>query len=278
MIITGLLAEEYHARPELNFSRLKRIARSPFHFRNAPKETSAGFSLGSAAHTAILEPDLFQKRYQRQKIRKSQNGSGDTTIRLGKAWEAELAEATAAGREILTPAEYDKARHLADMIGSKPATRRLLLGASKELTVVSQLQGVPVRCRIDFVQPGHAMGDLKTCRDLSRFASDVERYMYLAQAAFYSDIWREDTGEKLPWKWLGIESGAPNDSAVIAASEQDLDAGRAMYQGWMERHARCLERGEWPGVDQGADEVPLVRPHWATLGSEEVFEETDNDE
>jgi len=278
MIIENLPAAEYHARPELNFSRLKRMAKSPFHFKNAPKETSTAFALGSATHTAILEPETWHRRYQLQAVGRRQ----------GKAWEEELAAAEAGGREILRADEWMAAEMMADRVSSKPAARRLLLGARKELTVITTLRDVPVRCRIDFVQPGNvrsagislhaAIGDLKTCRDLSRFASDVEKFLYLAQAAFYSDIWTAETGEKLSWKWLAIENAAPHDCAVIAASEADIQAGRALYEGWMERHARCLERGEWPGVDQGADEIALVRPHWVTLDSEEIYEETSDDE
>jgi len=267
-IHANMPAAEYHARPELNFSRLKRIEKSPFHFRHAPAETSSAFALGSATHTAILEQEQFHARYRRQ----------GATIRRGKEWDAELEHATLAGQEILTGKDYDAAQHMADMVSSKPAARRLLLGARKELTVISTLQGVPVRCRIDFVQPGNvrsegvslhgAMGDLKSCRDLSRFASDVERYLYLAQAAFYSDIWTEETGEKLPWKWLAVENSPPHDCAVVATSEADIEAGRVVYLNWMAKHAESVVSGQWPGVDGGAEEIQLVRPRWASRTAE----------
>jgi hypothetical protein len=267
-IHANMPAAEYHARPELNFSRLKRIEKSPFHFRHAPAETSTAFALGSATHTAILEQEHFHSRYRRQ----------CATIRRGKEWDAELAYATNEGREILTGKDFDAAQHMADMVSSKPAARRLLLGARKELTVISTLQGVPVRCRIDFVQPGLAMGDLKSDRDLSRFSAAVERYLYLAQAAFYSDIWTEETGEKLPWKWLAVENSAPHDCAVIAAGMQDIDAGRRTYTRWMERHAECVTTGLWPGVDGGADEIDLVRPDWATNVNEMEIQDGDDDD
>jgi hypothetical protein len=256
-IIRNLPASQYHARPELNFSRLKAFTRSPFHFRSKVAETSAGFSLGSAAHTAILEPDTWTDRYRCQ----------EATIRKGKAWDAELDAATQDGKEILRADDYGSAKLMAARVLEKPSAARLLKGAETELTIIQEIDQVPVRIRLDFVSP-LAVGDLKSCRDLSRFAADVERYMYLAQASFYRHVWRLETGDDKPWKWLAIESAQPHDMAVIVPSDGDLSAGEDMWREWLRQHAACVTSGEWPGFDGGADEVAHMRPRWATKASE----------
>ena len=70
MALEKLTNEEYHSLDYVSKSHLDLINKSPFHYwdryinpeRVIPEPTKAMF-LGSAFHTIVLEPDLFEKEY-----------------------------------------------------------------------------------------------------------------------------------------------------------------------------------------------------------------------
>ena len=62
-------AEEYHAMPGASASRLNTMfKKSPAHMKHmieSPEEPTSAMIIGTATHSAILEPDLFQKEWGR---------------------------------------------------------------------------------------------------------------------------------------------------------------------------------------------------------------------
>ena len=64
MITTDLSNRDYHAHPAISKSGLDLISRSPAHYRyRAPKEPSRAMEIGTAIHTALLEPDRYAAEY-----------------------------------------------------------------------------------------------------------------------------------------------------------------------------------------------------------------------
>ena len=61
-------ARDYHAMPGASASRLKQLQRSAAHMRYAmdnPQEPTQAMIIGTATHSAILEPVLFAKEWGR---------------------------------------------------------------------------------------------------------------------------------------------------------------------------------------------------------------------
>ena len=61
-------ATDYHAAPGASASRLKQLKRSAAHMKydmDNPQEPTPAMIIGSATHSAILEPDLFVKEWGR---------------------------------------------------------------------------------------------------------------------------------------------------------------------------------------------------------------------
>ena len=59
----GLSAEEYHAGPGVSKSLLDAFQISPWYYEQAKLgngKTSSGFDMGTAAHYAVLQPELFE--------------------------------------------------------------------------------------------------------------------------------------------------------------------------------------------------------------------------
>jgi hypothetical protein len=94
--------EEYHAHHAFGSTSIKTAAnKSIAHLFGAERKDSPAFALGSAVHAYLLEPekDLVVR--------------GPET-RRGKAWSDLKDECDAAGKILLTEADYDLANRMAD--------------------------------------------------------------------------------------------------------------------------------------------------------------------
>lgn len=275
--VTGLFPgtswAAYTAWPGLRYSYLAHFARSPRHAHSAalhPPAPAPAQELGSAIHAAVLEPEAFEKRYcvKPEGI--------DRRYTAGKAaWAA--FEAEAAGREILSQADWDTARAIRDSIYAEPWAHELLSTAGAvELSVrwVDPDSQEPCKARIDrYAQlfDGYpTLIDLKSCVDASRwrFAGDIERYHYGLQAAFYLDGLAAVSPHPRQWIWLAVEKQRPYATALWVADDEIIMAGRAAYRAAIRQHQECERMGYWPGYT----ETPQVitRPAWARRATAEA--------
>ena len=147
--------EDYHSGPGVSKSGLHTIlTKTPYHYRFGDRTPSNAQAFGSAAHTAILEPNLFEPRYMR--------GPDD---RRGNKWTAAQEMAAAAGKECLTSGDYDDAMRLRDILHRDTMLRRLTDGApaiEQSAYAVDEETGELVRVRPDlFNHDMRVMMDLK---------------------------------------------------------------------------------------------------------------------
>lgn len=105
--------------------------------------------------------------------------------------------------------------------------------------------------------------DYKTTGDASpeAWGKHVVNMGYDAQAAWYLDLWRINTGEDLLFTWIVSESEPPHCTAVYSATDEILARGREINRRRLERYAQVLESGVWSGYPD--DVQPLQAPHWA---------------
>ena len=61
--VGDLTNEDYHARPELSKSSLDRIHKSIDHYEAPWKPPTDKMKMGTAFHTLILEPELFDAQF-----------------------------------------------------------------------------------------------------------------------------------------------------------------------------------------------------------------------
>jgi exodeoxyribonuclease VIII len=102
-IYAGISNDAYHGGPGVSKSGLDLIARSPLHYwtryldpQRTPTEPTPSMRLGTAIHTAVLEPGEFAKRHHVAPVvdRRTKDGKA--------AWEAALAAAEDAGAELIS--------------------------------------------------------------------------------------------------------------------------------------------------------------------------------
>jgi exodeoxyribonuclease VIII len=117
---------------------------------------------------------------------------------------------------------------------------------------------VPVKILVDLApRPetfmwGCCLGDLKTCQNAGKsWARKVFELSYHVQAAFYLDVWEAATGEKRTEFFHVVqESFPPWEPARKILSAEFIELGRWRYQEALNRYAKCLSAGEWPGYGQ----------------------------
>lgn len=272
--------EKYAAIPRAHITQLKELARSAKHFRfrmNNPKESKA-MALGSAAHTAILEPHRFMAEYA---LWDERTEEGKLRPRNGKLWDAFVEKH--AGRKIVKADEHAAAMAMRDAVRSHPDAGRYIEKGDPEvvMTWVDAETGRACKGRLDWLN-ANAVTDpvlvgVKTARDCRPipFGNAAAKLGYHLQWAFYFDGYKAITGLEPRVVEIVVENAPPYDVAVYRIPTEVIEQGRDEYRQLLVTLAACEESGTWPGAVTG--EQVLSLPSWIfnaegdleTLGLEE---------
>lgn len=237
-IYFDLADSDYHALPRLSASGIANMLVSPATYwadswmnkdreEEEDEERTKEQILGSAYHTARLEPEKFPTLYVRdidpadhpealrngtqigeqlgaldQTKKKAGESVEDQAARLvaagykGEIWSVLRAEfdRTHAGKTMLPPKYYDDIVRDMDRIAGAPDVQKHLIGGMPEVSVLwtDKRTGVKMKARIDYLKAGQ-FTDFKTFansmrKPLEQFLSDAFRFnRYYIQAAHYFD-------------------------------------------------------------------------------------------
>lgn len=272
---TDLTNEQYHKSPGISKSGLAVLARSPEHYqqwlneREEPKEDSKALIVGTAVHTAVLEPGLFAEKYapfDDRAICFEIGGAKPRATNEYKAWLAEF-KAQNEGRIILEGDDYRYVTEIAESVRSRPTSRTILgaLGAAEHSFFWEDpATGVLCKCRPDYLREDGYIVDLKTTDDASpkAFERDAEKYRYYMQAAFYMAGVRNVLGVDVKgFVFVVVEKKPPYAVAFYAADADMITSGEAEICELLQRYRTCEEFGAWPGYPE--EILPLARPAWA---------------
>lgn len=251
----------YDALPNINWSRLKLLEKSPAHFKAGYSGDSSSLRLGTAAHAAVLEPEKFARDFVVYPGK----------VRRGKEWEKFEQEAIDAGKTCLSRTEYAEASEIAKSVRAHSAATRYLTLGEPEVGLVWNLSGgeFSFDCKgmLDYV--GDVIVDLKSTRDGSPqgFAASCHRYGYYGQAAWYSDGLFRARGKRLPFYFVAVESEPPYLVSVYRVPEAIIEYGRAQYLSLLGKLDYFTKRNFWGGYSE-ADEMDLELPHWEQVQEE----------
>ena len=251
MIIKALPNEEYHTRPEISKSGLDRIAISPLFFKEGEYTESASMSLGTLIHTVILEHHEFNCRYV----------VGPDADKNTKSWKNFVNE-IGPGLIPLKPCEYDKAMFIRNSVFRHPKAKELLdLAGRSEISVINELNGIPVRCRPDRLTDNGICIDLKTTRSVQTrsISKSMHDYRYHVQNAFYFDVLRAEGIDIEGFVFIFVETSPPYDVNVCMLTDDAIELGRNLYKRDIETYKQCLESDKWPGVSDTVTEIDLPR-------------------
>ena len=266
--------DDYHAGPGLSSTGIKRLLQSPAHFKTPAKEDTPALRFGTLVHEALLEPELFAKKY---------TTIPDALVGVSKAknphkamWDQFKAFAEQAKLEIMDRDDWDTVAGIARSVQQSQLWPRIIDGARFEVAAYMQ-DGVPLplapdepaehakamhvlrKVKADILAPG-LIGDLKTCSDArpEAFARSIMDYGYHISAAYYLDTFSAVMGEEIStFVWVGVEKKPPYAVRFYVASPRMIEIGRQEYQRALRLYAECNAKGEWPGYPETFEDIEL---------------------
>jgi len=263
-IMQNQSAEDYHASPGASASRLKQLGRSAAHMKYAmdnPQQPTPAMTIGSAAHSAILEPDLFLGEWGRIP-------EGDGRSRPVKEAKVELAGRYGADH-ILKPDVYDNILAMRDSVLDNALSLDLLDGADTEMSHYWAEGGVGCKARIDALPRegsvwSDCVVDIKTTANggPEEFRRSCFNFSYHIQAAHY--LAAADRGRFI---FIVVERDAPHCVAVYELDGDALKLGYDERESLLGQWALCEAReaaggpDAWPGFPVEVQELSL--PGWA---------------
>src|SRR5690606_3808663 len=123
--IHDLTNEQYHAASGISRSQLMLLDKSPYHFwyevlsgEALTKESTPSMNIGSAFHTLLLEPDLFDNEYAviPNIDRRTKQGKEDYKVFVEES----------EGKILLTKEQYDKAKTMSNLVKKHDIVHTLL--------------------------------------------------------------------------------------------------------------------------------------------------------
>lgn len=249
--------EEYHASTDsVSKSGLWELwTKTPFHYRYGKKEFKPQFSIGKAAHIAILEPERFEEAVCR----------GPAT-RRGNAWKDAEAFAAHAQMILLTESDFELALLMRDTADTIPQLQQMRRGnyiVERSAYHVDPETGVEVRCRPDqYNLDNKIILDLKSAASAAYpdFQRAVGQFGYHVQDAVYSDVWPNAGGGDVEgFFFLVIEKSEPPTFALYEIDAAAAKEGHAVYRAALEKYAQCAAKNEWPGYPTDIQTINLRR-------------------
>lgn len=264
--------EDYRSLPALSRSDIKRLAVSPgafsHHVANGEDEpASEDMVLGSAVHTALLEPHLLSEQYavapnvrRRWKdataIAKGYDGGEET-------WQAFVAENP--GKAHITDKQAKLLAALRSKAEAIPKVGSLLSGeGDTEVTFVwkDPETGIMLKARPDRMFASKIAArtflDLKTCWNArsESFSKMMSTHLYHIQG--YMAMWGAETllGECADaFLFLCWEKSAPYRAEAYKLSHQARSVAEEEMSAALRLYAKCCARGEWP---DSTGRIPLI--------------------
>lgn len=243
-------------RSYISSSDIRRLLRSPAHFRNPAKMESAAMAFGTLVHTFVLEPHVAEARYRPR-------ADVDGRTKEGKAvrdWEQSLASQQ--GVQFVSRADYDAAVSIATSVRTHLGCSAILTSGMAEVSGTADgFCGVNARIRPDYLCDDRII-DLKTCQDArsDAFVRSVVNYGYEVQAAYYLDVAEAIDGKKRKFYWVAVEKDTPFAVSVYEASDAMIERGRAQYRRAIELYKECASLDLWPAYSQQIQQLEL--PAW----------------
>lgn len=248
--------EEYHSEYKsfLSSTDLRRILRSPAHYRAPQVSSSPAQEFGTLAHEAVLEPDTWKAC-----CRPSPKVDGRTAEgKAQKLWQQSQFEQH--GIRFIDQTTFDQVEALARSIHSSVGAGGLLTGGVAELSGFTEFQGVNIRIRPDYLTD-ETVVDLKTTQDsrIESFGKSIFTWGYEVQAALYLDAAKAIDGKDRRFVWIAVEKEAPYGVCIFEPDAAVLERGRRLYKQAIATYLECAEIDFWPSYSTETQTIKLPR-------------------
>ena len=275
MALKRMSNTEYHSLDYVSKSHLDEVNKSPFHYwdryinpdRVVPEPTKQ-MLLGSAMHTMVLEPDLFEKEYlvesanaPKRPTAAQLNAKKPSTQTLEAIAFWDSFDDKANGKTLISIDDYQRLSIMKKRIFDHPAASTILnmSGVVEQSYQWKDSQtGEICKSRPDFhTDDGTLIVDLKTTSDASElgFQKSVHNFRYHVQAGFYL----RSIKEAEQFVFIAVESKPPYLVAVYNASTDMINAGNRVADKNLATLAQCRKSGKWTGYSEEITTLDLPR-------------------
>lgn len=245
-------AEVYHGKSRENFTShaLAAYKRCPLELQLSraglmPFVIPEFFTEGAAIHCLSLEG--------RQQFDATYIVGGPINEKTGRPYHEDTKAfsewAAQQTKLVVSEAQYATACHVSAALHAHPEAGPILADPDgvAEGVLRAVYAGIPSQIRCDWFAPRFGLADLKTCDDLDGFyPTAVEAFGYIDQVAFYRELIRLTTGERVPGYLIGAEKKPPYRVGVWRISDRRLDTAERINFSWMREVAASLEFDHWP--------------------------------
>ena len=255
--------------PVIGKSSLTTFSRSPAHFdaaRRFPKAPTPRMQEGTAGHTCLLEPELFEAEHKQwldtHCVKRKFSGKGSVAAR--KEWEEENAHLT-----ILTEDQYYKVvrKHEKWL-----RMRDCVLAHSEVAEILSAKDGVAEHSFFSLglemvwlkARPDWLMRDAGLYYDI-KFTADARRHVFRSVASrlkyhwhvLYQDVIEAVTGDRPEMFFMVVEFEYPHCPKIYPIDAEASGIAQDQYRSALRKLRKCLDSGIWPGYESVTEEEPL---------------------
>lgn len=253
--------KEYNEAPGIRRSALWKLTKSPAHFKwelEHPPEPTAALIFGTAAHCAVLTPELFKEQYAVIDC--------DLRTKEGKAAKQAAPEA---GKVLLSKDDFDRINGICEAVRSNRYMMRLLDGPHETPYFwTDDITGEQCKCRLDAetdIGGQHYIVDFKTCADAStdQFMRDALRMGYHVQAAMYTEGKRLATGVESVFVFVAVEKEHPYCINILQCDDAFMLHGMDEYRYLLGLYHKCCVENRYPDYTGFDGEInSLELPAW----------------
>ena len=270
---------DYRKSPGVSNSMLKNIAEdgdepgSPAHFLASfldPKTDTDAMFFGRMVHSQISTPgEPLPGVVATPETYTNEKGEVKPWFGGAKVCKAWIEKQESSGLRPMKRFEIENMQGVVNAVLSNPTAQVAFQKGKGEVSLFKRYNragGVVLRkARLDWVPPGPALVDIKTCQDARKieFDSVIWKRRYYVQAAYYLDLWNElnPDDQKTNFVFIAVEKFAPYGVKIFDLDERDLADGRREYQRNLALVMECMKTGEWPGYSPDIEQIKMRVPY-----------------
>jgi hypothetical protein len=278
-IVEGLSAADYHAVKAVSASLLKAYAVTAEKgkaYEDGVVTISQETALfGSRFHCATLEPIVFASQYVERpatypapathaKVKAGEIAAGHplpwhTSAKVCEDWERQQT------REAISASDYAAFQGMRQALLDDRRMRPYMLAEGKyELSLFAELDGIPVKARLDKLITDGAIVDLKStqCAEPYAFTREIIKFHYDLQIYWYSMV-AQLCG--LPYNGMVLGACEKKPPYSVLCCELDTPAfnrGKDEALRCFELYKKCHKDKRWPGYIDQAAPYQVAFPSW----------------
>lgn len=249
-VIKDMPEGDYHSLPQMSKSALAKFAESPklyeyIYILGNTIPRTPDMILGSAVHKMALEGgDVFNNDY-------TVAPQVDRRTKVGKSeWSAFLEKSK--DKVVLTSDQFDDVLGMVSSMQVHPVVGPLLERVNQvETSLLYELDGVPMRSRLDGITDDTTIIDIKTCRSAGYwgFRKTIIDFKYNWQAFIYSHGYAKCLGVfPKDFLFLAVEKTPPYECSVVRITDKSMEEAAAEVKDTLDFFKECKVKDEWPSA------------------------------